>query len=832
MANTQYLDVLTRTIQKLNEKELNEFAPNLWNEISTLQCTIQSDIITYITNMLQGSQAIGNALLLLRLFIQQYEEKGYPQNLNYCSHLAHIAGLYIQNNKVLDAEEAIKKAKMKTEYLAKSKEKEIILNAVNLLREKIDKEIGYSEGQTIKASTSSRYRKIQNLLETADHLKDEFQITEAEAVYIEAMELAEKSDETKILMLEINEKLISLYNMGKQYGKSVAKSKKQKNLIKILAPFHEQHQEVELSLAYAYLKQGDYGKAELYAKKSLDLFESMKDGQFKSYYVLGLIKFENKDIAGSLNFATTAFDFCIKSFEMNFISTSENTRHLLSRPLKKIIDLMLSAFLETEAKDEPMIQSIFTRIVAAKNMVNDSMREQTIFAFADKNKETQNLLSQLSFLGSEISSFFLRNIKSPKLSLEKAFSLMRKREILEKKISESLSENYSVPSFSTEDIQRSMEENEVLIEMFDFLYSPQEKGTFSFSRYKTAVFVVTLDTIHLASFLPTALIEKQFKKRVDDIDKRRISSNSHSFHKISLNPSLDDVFKEIISGIHSKETINISPGHKTAMFPYEVIKWKDKEIVEIFEINYVSCGLDLFRKKGSGNSSDPVIFADPNLEMNATVSSSTRPLYGAKSEADAISKILGVNAITGNDATAKALKNVSSPKVLHIATHGYYISENEFTYQGLKDAPSKIRSGLCMAGANALLHGESLPSVYEDIGGGIVTCEEVSSLNLSGTRLVVLSACQSGLGNASFFGEPIGLRRYFFQAGASCLVLSLWPIPDKETKDLMICFYKNLKKGKTVSKALQLAKLNLRKIKPDPHYWAGFICVGDKSAIF
>jgi CHAT domain-containing protein len=100
-------------------------------------------------------------------------------------------------------------------------------------------------------------------------------------------------------------------------------------------------------------------------------------------------------------------------------------------------------------------------------------------------------------------------------------------------------------------------------------------------------------------------------------------------------------------------------------------------------------------------------------------------------------------------------------------------------------------------------------------------------MNLAGTDLVVLSACNTGLGRIQDGEGVFGLKRAFILAGARTLVVSLWPVPDQETKDLMVAFYQGLLAGKPKVRALADAKQSVAMLKPDPYYWAAFVLVGN-----
>jgi CHAT domain-containing protein len=139
-----------------------------------------------------------------------------------------------------------------------------------------------------------------------------------------------------------------------------------------------------------------------------------------------------------------------------------------------------------------------------------------------------------------------------------------------------------------------------------------------------------------------------------------------------------------------------------------------------------------------------------------------------------------------------------------------------------------LRSGLALAGANTWLNAGNPPEEAED---GLLTAEDVTGLDLLATELVVLSACETGLGYVQLGEGVFGLRRAFVLAGAKTLVMSLWKVPDEQTRELMVNFYQRLLAGEGRADALRHAQLDLKARYPEPFYWGAFICQGDPSPL-
>lgn len=179
---------------------------------------------------------------------------------------------------------------------------------------------------------------------------------------------------------------------------------------------------------------------------------------------------------------------------------------------------------------------------------------------------------------------------------------------------------------------------------------------------------------------------------------------------------------------------------------------------------------------------------------------------------------------TGGLALEEAIKTntgILAPDVLHIATHGFFFPDVEEKGKGSvyrqSDDPM-FRSGLIMAGGNRDWQQETLPKGVEN---GVLTAYEVAQLDLRNTDLVVLSACETGLGDVQGSEGVYGLQRAFKQAGANYLIISLWKVPDAQTVELMELFYKYWQKGQTIPEAFRKAQLKMSK-KYSPFEWAAF----------
>lgn len=184
----------------------------------------------------------------------------------------------------------------------------------------------------------------------------------------------------------------------------------------------------------------------------------------------------------------------------------------------------------------------------------------------------------------------------------------------------------------------------------------------------------------------------------------------------------------------------------------------------------------------------------------------------------------------------KSLSGNSAPSILHIATHGFAFPEKYKRNDGLSlSAPTlsyhasedpMVRCGLMFSGANHSWTGNANDLIQNTGEDGILTAAEVAELDLAETDLVVLSACNSGLGRVDATEGTYGLQRAFKLAGVKNLIVSLWPVPDQETMELMTSFYADLAISKDPATSFQRAQLSMRKAYPQqPEKWAGFVFV-------
>lgn len=213
-------------------------------------------------------------------------------------------------------------------------------------------------------------------------------------------------------------------------------------------------------------------------------------------------------------------------------------------------------------------------------------------------------------------------------------------------------------------------------------------------------------------------------------------------------------------------------------------------------------------------------------------------LPGTRAEVNAIEMLLKpkleVTKYIASDASEEKMKSMEAPRLLHIATHGFFlddISGDDDNQRGMTGVANStlaenplLRSGLLLAGAGRTISDGRQGDQTED---GVLTAFEAMNLNLNQTDMVVLSACETGLGQVQTGEGVYGLQRAFRAAGAQSVLMSLWKVDDQATQKLMTGFYSEwLSKGKKQT-AFREAQVKLRQQFPHPYYWGAFVMMGE-----
>jgi len=312
---------------------------------------------------------------------------------------------------------------------------------------------------------------------------------------------------------------------------------------------------------------------------------------------------------------------------------------------------------------------------------------------------------------------------------------------------------------------------------------------------------------------------------------------------VTLARALDDLtMRRIRRLLGPTRTVLLSPDGVLNLIPFgALVDEKGDYLVKEFSFVYLTSGRDILQMQVAVDSkTTPIIIANPDYSLYG-VDFPRRcwpSLPGTSDEAESLKGLLpDARVLEWEEASEEKLKEVSGPQILHIATHGFFkdrTSEKGTFWKApaygaswpiastplVVDNPL-LRSGLVLAGANS--------PAKEGREDGIITALEMAHLDLWGTKLVVLSACETGTGEVQTGEGVYGLRRSLVLAGSQSQVMSLWKVSDVATQLLMVAYYKGLRAGEGRSEALRKAQVAMleSRDRSHPYFWASFIASGD-----
>jgi len=614
-----------------------------------------------------------------------------------------------------------------------------------------------------------------------------------------------------------------------------------------------------LGSLYDYM--GDYAQSLKYHQKALSITEANfgKNHMITSinYFLVGSVYQEMGDFPGAHHYAQLAFDTSLINRDKTFSILDSKQKEKYLKSTSGYITLLLKnsyAYMKQltkEGKTKKAKEVLHSGANAWLNykgsifnsentiaMLYSSTNDQKLKAKIDDLISSKRYLAKLyqSLPKAKERETWQKNIKNTEEKIGKLTN-----EIANK--ASALKEQQSLKNITYKDVTSQLKENELYI---DYAKAGDMYYFFTLDHNNKITFAPLGDDAHSTKKIDTLV--KTFKEDITAIiEDNNITDEKLNTLTKSSKETLSILYNLIIKKplgdtVKNKTSLIISPDGALRLLPFGTLfdKKNGKYMIEEKEIRYIPSGKELVRlykySKDRKIKDRSVIFANPNFDTKIasvsreqiTITPNTSrsgiikslfrmrfaPLPGTEAEAREIKGILkdtDVREYEKENATESALLNTKEPKILHIATHGFFINDNTIPNPMLK-------SGIALAGANA--------SVIRGKSNGVVTALKLSGLDLKGTDLVVLSACETGVVDINSTDSVSGLSKAFIQAGAKDIVISLWSVNDQATKELMRSFYKEMKKHKDYAKALKAAKLKMIEEGKHPFYWGAFVVSG------
>ncbi len=686
----------------------------------------------------------------------------------------------------------------------------------------------------------------------------------AETYYQRAMVAAEKTQGP-----ESNEVASSLHNLGviyKEAGKDYAKSEEsyQRALaiwVKLYGEDHLGPANALTSLALLYEAMGDFDRAEKFHLRAYATYEKVL-GPNNEYTVLSLrgladISAVKGDIDRSMEYRRRLGAIEEQILPLNITIGSERQKLAYFTQLEKP-DKAISFHVGLAARDRTARDLAATKVLQRKGRILDALSENLLALRQRFNPTDQLLLDKLSDVTSRLAKLVL---SAPKTSKEEhqnqVKALESERDNLEAEISRRSAGFYQPSrSITLAMLQDAIPSDAALIEFAIYrpvdLKAADDRNRYGEPRYVAYVIrrLGELKWVELGDAKDLDTRIDAFRQALRDPRRKDVRQLARSVDEKLMQP--------VRSLAGDAGHLLISPDGKLNLIPFEaLIDERGRFLIERYAIAYLTSGRDLLRLQTPRDSkSPPMVFADPSFGNPALIASADSspnsnwpsrtqfnysqvffgPLPGVGDEVRALRTLLPQGTfLTKEQATEATLKHVNAPSILHIATHGFFLeSDAPATSSAAIKSPDGtrlgkwvarvenplLRSGLALAGANQGRSGND---------DGVLTALEATALDLWGTKLVVLSACDTGVGDVKNGDGVYGLRRALFLAGAESQLMSLWPVSDRSTRDLMVGYYQALVQNVGRGEALRRVRLQMLRNKPrsHPYYWASFILAGE-----
>jgi CHAT domain-containing protein/Tfp pilus assembly protein PilF len=666
--------------------------------------------------------------------------------------------------------------------------------------------------------------------------------------------------------------LALFYQYKGEYDKEEALLFRSLNILeKKFGPEHPTSVRILHTLAFYYLLKGDYEKAgPLYqqvitsAEKVLGAEHQFTGGALISLALLYAVRGDQERAVEALSRGLTVRE---RNIAVGLATGSERQKLLYLRNLAMETSATISLHVNLAPDNRAACRQALTTILRRKGRALDAMTD-TVGALRRRfSPQDRELLDQLTETRAQLATLALAGPGKIGVAVyrSKIKQLETQGEKLEAEVSlRSLEFRIQSAPVTLEAVQATIPRDAALVEFV--LYNPinlrpkQGEKLYGAQRYVAYVLERNGDPrwIEIGKAKEIDETVKAFRVAVRDPRSKAVKPLARRVDQLVMQP--------VRKLLRDRRRVLLSPEGALNLIPFAaLVDEQNRYLVERYSFSYLTSGRDLLRlathsqpRGGAVVIANPdfgdqtAIASDRGLKVKqATADSSPTtansgvdlsaaffsPLPSTAEEGQALMGLMpDAVLLTGGRATEAALKQVAKPSILHIATHGFFLDSmvvtNTSEERGLlvTDSDSEatairvenplLRSGLGLAGANLRSSGG------ED---GILTALEAAGLDLSGTKLVVLSACDTGVGEVRNGEGVYGLRRALVLAGSESQVMSLWPVSDQGTRDLMIGYYKRLIGAQGRAEALRNIQLSMlaSKGRSHPYYWASFIQSGE-----
>lgn len=736
--------------------------------------------------------------------------------------------------------------------------------------------------------------RVADLLRTAGSLMiDEGKLADAERVLAGAVAISEKAPGNNTLSMAASLGLLAevkeyegkhadaetLYRRAIEIGEKLPREKSL-NLANFL-----------IGLASVYQDEERFADAEPFFERAITIYESSPRtnnsslGEAQMNLAVFYYAWDKPDLAEP--YFDKRLGNLMSQFRDNAATMSEQDRLIFLATTPGAFPLFYSFVLKYHDRDPSLAGKMYDARLQEKGFIAESSAALHANIEAGGDKEALAMLDKLAAEKTQLAALVESTIGDPANRRTQIAQLAQETNLLEQELagrSSAISELKALSVVTWRDVQKTLKPGQAAIEIVRFQF--HNGRTFTRNRLYVAlvvkpesknpdfIFLGDSKDLEAAPILGYRTEVAQTRGLTAEVAPNGAGKGSAAGN---TSAAYNAFWKPMEPALAGTKRVYVSLDGVLNQVPIGLFADSSgKLLLERYELHCVNSTKDLLRQPHPVQAKSAVLVGNPKFDMsdaeqraalaemrNATVQLSAaaitdrrgapngmravdlsggplNPLPGTQVEVDTVAKLLvqgGWQPVTytGGRALKTTVVDLRSPRIVHIATHGFFLTESEpaqpsraGTVPRATTVDPMLRSGLLFAGADRIRTGSPQAPGIDD---GVLTAYEASQLHLEGTELVVLSACETGLGEQSNSEGVFGLRRGLQEAGAEAVMMSMWSVPDRETQELMTLFYAKWLSGLDKPEALRQAQLEEREVvrkrygKDLPYYWGAFVMV-------
>ncbi|MBR07814.1 MAG: hypothetical protein CMP48_09005 [Rickettsiales bacterium] len=778
-----------------------------------------------------------------------YLNLGEEYSLQYIESLENLAILYQHKGDFNQSEKLLLNIEKEKRELSTISEELLLetLNDLGILYHELNNFIkAKSYFEEVYAISKNHLGKDHKYYATAINnlaaiAKEEGELAAAETLLIEATEIFEKiygMDHPKYANA-----LNNLASVEREMGAYISSESHYQKVLKIdriiYGENHPEYATTLTNLGILYSAMGRNSSAGVCYSQALEIRRNTLGKNHPSYGKslenMGMYFYSLGKLTRAEEFLREAIDIQLAQIKSIFPGFTQNERSRFYATIKA--DLERYTFIVSQMLGEhpDLVQNILDYQIATKgilfsssekvhNLILNSTDERLIKEYNDWSDATLRLAG-LYQLGED-------KLRTYGIDLKKAEEAVER---MEKSLMFKSAEfaNLFIPEeVNWRTIRRALKEDQALVEIVRF-------REFASQQSEEAEIFGFTDKVHYLYIIlkPDSYVNPEYVLLDNGaaLEVKGFSLYKHSVkYEIDLRASYINYWEPVDDKLGSVKNVLVSPDGVYFKMNLNLLKIPKKDyVIDKYYVTYLTSSRDLYLNRNfkPSNKHTAVLMGNPSFGTAQDMPLSLQNLPGAELEVQEIEEELmnngwQVSTTKNAEATEARLKTANNPSVLHIATHGYFSDSDPVLSRITPGYDPMFKSGLFLTGALTSYKNYNLGKFQDATNDGILSAYEASNLHLQDTRLVVLSACETALGDIQSGEGVYGLQRAMMVAGAKNLITSMTKVDDEATQYLMTLFYQEFIKTNDVTRSLEWAQIKLREKYPDPRIWGAFLLTG------